>query len=135
MKSCSVSFTVNAFATEANLVPIVPPDTRSLIERVANRKAAPAPCLVFDGCKLVINPRIGNNAILIRPAALMADDEWLNKIMWKTHGKGPQGEQLIMPEGVETPWHQPADQAVAGVAGAAPAPEGTICLLYTSRCV
>jgi hypothetical protein len=109
--------TVNSFAGEAKLLPVVPPDTRSPMERVLNRKPAPAPCLMFDGCKLVINERIAGAAILIRPLALMGDDEWLNKIMWHPHAKGPQGQQLIMPEGEETPWHQPADQSLPGVKG------------------
>lgn len=118
--------TLNSFASEAKLTPVVQPDTRSPFERVVNRKAAPSPCLMFDGCKLVINERISGPAILIRPAMLMGDEGWLNKVMFHPHAKGPHGEQLIMPEGAETPWHQPADQAIAGVEGASPAPEGTM---------
>jgi hypothetical protein len=106
--------TLDSFATEANLIPIVPPDTRSPLDVMFNRKTPPAACLVFDGCKLVVNPRIVGQAILIRPAALMHDDDWLNKIQMHPAARGPQGEQLIMPEGQETPWLEriePQEQA------------------------
>lgn len=118
--------TLDSFATEANLVPIVPLDTRSPIDRMMNRKPAPAACLLFDGCKLVVNPRILGQAILIRPAALMHDDEWLNKIQMHPGARGPQGQQLIMPEGEETPWMEKIEPQ--GNA-AAPAPDAEVDVL------
>lgn len=111
--------TLDSFATEAKLEPIVPPDTRSPLDMMFNRKPAPSPCLVFDGCKLVVNNRIVGQAILIRPAGLMNDEDWLNKIQMHPHARGPQGEQLIMPEGQETPWHEKVEPQEAS---AAPAP-------------
>jgi len=122
--------TVDEFATEANLQPVVPEDTRSPMQRLLKSKEAPSPCLVFDGCRLVVNPRIVGPALLIRPSALMGDEEWLNKIQFHPGAKGPQGQQLIMPEGEETPWQQPAEQPIAGVAGSAQEePEGTLAAL------
>lgn len=125
--------TLDSFAAEAKLVPVVPPDTRSPIERMMNRKEAPAPCLIFDGCTLVVNPRIMGQAILIRPAALMGDPDWLNKIQMHPHAHGPQGQQLIMPEGEETPWMERREgtnlSPEAERAGAALAPDDDVDVL------
>ncbi len=114
--------TVDSFAAEAELKPVVPPDKRSPIDRLLNRGEEPAPCLVFDGCKLVVNPRIAGEALLIRPAILMSDPDWLNKIQMHPAARGPQGQQLIMPEGQETPWME----RIMPREPAAPAPEGTM---------
>ena len=116
--------TLDSFACEAKLEPVVPPDTRSPLDVMFNRKTPPAPCLVFDGCKLVVNNRIVGQAILIRPAALMHDDDWLNKIQMHPAARGPEGEQLIMPEGEETPWIEKVEPQEASAA-----PDGEVDVL------
>ena len=100
--------TIDGFILEAGLRPVVPPDTRSFIDRILRPKSGPGPQYEFEGLKLVCNPHIPGGAIILRPAILMGDHDWLEHIQFKEAPESPQnGEQgglQRLPADGSTPW-------------------------------
>jgi hypothetical protein len=103
--------TLDSFIDEAKLRPFVPQDTRSLLARIRRPEAGPGPQYEFEGVKLVANPKIPGQAIILRPAILMGDPEWLEHHI--RFGEAPtqpqdgeQGGLQRLPEDGSTPWLQ-----------------------------
>ena len=111
--------TLDSFIDEAKLRPFVPQDTRSLLARIRRPEAGPGPQYEFEGVKLVANPKIPGQAIILRPAILMSDPEWLEHHM--RFGEAPtqpqDGEQAglqRLPADGSTPWLQKQPNAPQG---------------------
>jgi len=100
--------TIDGFILEAGLRPVVPPDTRSLIDRIRRPKSGPVPQYEFDGLKLVCNPQIPGGAIILRPAMLMGDPDWLGHVQFKESPEIPQNDEQgglqRLPADGSTPW-------------------------------
>jgi hypothetical protein len=118
--------TIDGFILEARLLPIVPPDTRSLIARIRRPEAGPGPQYEFEGLKLVCNPQIPGGAIILRPAMLMEDPGWLSHIQFKESPEMPQNDEQgglqRLPADGSTPWQQKTpkgqDEALGSEEGA-----------------
>jgi len=101
--------TLDSFIEEAHLCPFVPQDTRSLLARIRRPEAGPGPQYEFEGVKLVANPKIPSQAIILRPEILMSDPEWLEHHIrfGETPAQPQNGEQgglQRLPADGSTPW-------------------------------
>ena len=103
--------TISSFVAEANLRPIVPPDNRSLLSRLGRAQEAPAPVYEFENCRLVPNPRIPGQAIIVRPRQLMDDPDWIDHIKFQN----AQTAQERPADLTTTPWHQKVEEGPHGV--------------------
>lgn len=104
--------TCDSFTYEANLSPILPPDTRSLVARVRFPQDAPAPRYEFDGVRIVPNPKVLGGAIILRPQQLMGDPLWIEH-----HIRYSEPQQPSMPA-TGTPWHAPQENTPSGAVDA-----------------
>jgi len=102
--------TVSSFVAEANLRPIVPPDNRSLLSRLGRAQEAPAPIYEFENCRLVPNPRIPGQAIIVRPRQLMDDPDWIDHIKFQ-NAQTAQERPIDL---TATPWHQKVEEVAQG---------------------
>ena len=111
--------TLDSFIDEAKLRPFVPQDTRSLLARIRRPEAGPGPQYEFEGVKLVANPKIPGQAIILRPAILMGDPEWLEHHVrfGETPAQPQNGEQgglQRLPADGSTPWLRKQPNAPQG---------------------
>ena len=111
--------TLDSFIDEAKLLPFVPQDTRSLIARIRRPEAGPGPQYEFEGVKLVANPKIPGQAIILRPEILMGDPEWLeNHVRFgESPAQAQNGEQVglqCLPKDGSTPWLRKQPNAPQG---------------------
>jgi hypothetical protein len=96
------------FAEEAGIKPQTPKDTRSLANRLWSHQAPPETVLEFDGLRVVDNPKIEGGAIIIRPAQLMGDPDWLSNVTFRREEAVQEAQQPCMPAS-GTPWHGEVD--------------------------
>ena len=101
--------TLDSFIDEAKLRPFVPQDTRSLLARIRRPEAGPGPQYEFEGVKLVANPKIPGQAIILRPAILMEDPDWVEHHIRfgecpAQAQNGEQGGLQRLPADGSTPW-------------------------------
>lgn len=98
--------TVSGFVAEANLQPIVPPDNRPLISRLRAPNSGPAPRYEFEKVPIVANPAIEGQAIIIRPAQMMQDPDWIDHIKFRSIETAQAQQQASQ----STPWHQKVEE-------------------------
>lgn len=105
--------TRDSFVREAGIVPKASPDTRSPLQRLMGSGTPPESILEFDDVRLVTNNDVQGGAIIIRPAQLMADPLWLQKIVFKPADQ-QEAAKAQQTAGGSTPWHQRVEDAHPG---------------------
>lgn len=101
--------TRDEFVRETGITPKSKPDTRSTLDRALGRGTPPETVLAFEDVPLVTNEALQSPMIILRPAQLQHDPDWLQHVRLVSK----DAQQPRMPaEG--TPWHQPVAEAPEG---------------------